>query len=94
MLFQGSSQNKRQPRNPFKDQLQLRLDHPTRDKTLLCVGSNISDSGICVYTFIPLKEGQCVMFEENFPMPYHKATVRWIKQYNQNLYRVGLFFTA
>ena len=84
---------RRHQRNPFKEKMEICLHSRLRDESLIAVGSNISDSGACLYTFKPLRKGQGITFKNRLPVPYHGATVKWVKQYNQNIYKVGVFFT-
>jgi hypothetical protein len=84
---------RRHPRNPYREKMEIGLHSGRRDESLVAVGSNISDSGACIYTFQPLRKGQAITFKSGLPMPYHGATVKWVKQYNRNIYKVGVLFT-
>lgn len=92
MLADSTAQRSCQ-RNAYKENLEIGLDSHPQNETLLAIGSNISASGVCIYTFRPLKEGQGVIFKSNLPVPHKRATVRWVKQYNRNIYKVGVLFT-
>ena len=80
-------------RNTYKANLEICLDSRPQDETLIAISSNISASGVCIYTFRPLREGQGVIFKSNLPVPHKRATVRWVKQYNRSIYKVGVLFT-
>ena len=88
-----NAEQRRGRRSPFKENLEISTHSATRDETLVGTGSNISDSGVCIYTFKPLKEGQDILFKSNLPVQHRRATVRWVKQCNRSIYRVGVKFT-
>lgn len=83
----------RSPRSPYKENLEIFVPPHIRSGTLLCISSNISDFGVCIYTFKPLKEGQDIIFKSNLPVQHHRATVRWVKQCNRSIYQAGVLFT-
>lgn len=83
----------RYQRSPYKENLEISVHSRIKDETLLCISSNISDFGVCIYTFKPLKEGQDIIFKSNLPVQHHRATVRWVKQCNRSIYQAGVLFT-
>jgi hypothetical protein len=89
----SNTASRRHQRNPYKEKMEICLHSRLRDESLIAVGSNISDSGACLYTFKPLRKGQGITFKSSLPVPCHGATVKWVKQYNQNIYKVGVSFT-
>jgi hypothetical protein len=93
VLPYNSAGQRRYPRNPYKENLEICVPSHPQNETLVAISSNISASGVCIYTFKPLKEGQVIVFKSNLPVPYHRATVRWVKQYNGSIYKVGVLFT-
>jgi hypothetical protein len=56
------------------------------------VTSNISDSGMCIYSDARPKEGESIEFRSSLPVPYPKATVRWVKDDVDGIYKMGLMF--
>ncbi len=57
------------------------------------VTSNISDSGMCMYSDVQPKDGESLEFRSSLPVPFARATVRWIKKDVGSLYKMGLMFT-
>ncbi|MFI5295793.1 MAG: PilZ domain-containing protein [Thermodesulfovibrionales bacterium] len=59
-----------------------------------CHGSviNISESGMCMYTDRRHDEGEDIEILNAFPVPYQKATIRWVVKYFHDLYKIGLAF--
>ena len=51
---------------------------------------NISEYGMCIYTFDHLDEGETIEIKDTLPVPYKRAAVRW--GYSGNFYKVGLAF--
>ncbi len=47
------------------------------DKTVKCFILNISDSGLCIKSSIPLKRGQEIIIKSSFPMRHKTCTARW-----------------
>ena len=56
------------------------------------VTSNISDSGMCIYSDVRLAEGECIELRSSLPVPFTRAAVRWIKKDVDNFYKMGLNF--
>jgi hypothetical protein len=52
----------------------------------------MSDSGMCMYTYGRLEEGEDIEINNALPVPYQKATVRWTKKYSEDFYKIGLEF--
>jgi hypothetical protein len=88
-----SAGQRRYERSPYKEKLEIRVHSRSKEETLLGISSNISDFGVCIYTFKPLKEGQDIIFKSNLPVQHHRAIVRWVKQCNRSIYQVGVLFT-
>ncbi len=60
----------------------------------MCMGAtlNVSDSGMCVVTSSHLREGECITIKDNLALLSQKATVRWVKNFQQNFCKAGLMF--
>ena len=69
------------------------LDPFNADETYEGIIENISESGFCLITPTPLKEGQEIMIKSLIYLPSQTATVCWVKQ-EDDVYRVGLKFTS
>lgn len=82
------------PRKPYKETLEITIPSHPQKGTLLAVSSNISDIGICIYTFKPLEEGQEIVFKSTLPFPHGRATVRWVKQCNPGIYKAGVLLST
>jgi hypothetical protein len=57
---------------------------------------DISESGMRMFTARPLEEGEDIeiMTALLLPLPYRKATTRWVVKYSQDLYKIGLAFKS
>jgi hypothetical protein len=82
------------PRKPYKETLEITIPSHPQKGTLLAVSSNISDIGICIYTFKPLEEGQEIVFKSTLPFRHGKAIVRWVKQCNPGIYKAGVLLST
>lgn len=56
------------------------------------VTSNISDSGMCIYSDARPYEGESMEFRSSLPVPSTKAMVKWVRKDVDNLYKMGLMF--
>ena len=66
---------------------------PSRSfEVLFGVTSNISDSGMCIYSDARPEEGESIEFRSSLPVPSTKATIRWVKDDVDGLYKMGLMF--
>ncbi len=65
---------------------------PARSDILFGVTSNISDSGLCIYSDARLDEGGSIEFRSSLPVPSRRAMVRWVKKDVGELYKMGLMF--
>ena len=87
-----SVNTRRHPRHLYSDNIEFCLDYSSAGTRLHGVSFNISESGIGLYTFTPIYEGQTIKVETTLPVPYQKATVMWVQKRAEDLYRVGLKF--
>jgi hypothetical protein len=85
---------RRHQRNPYKETLEITIPSHPQKGTLLAISSNISNAGICIYTFKPLEEGQDIVFKNTLPVSHRKATVRWVKQCNRTTYKAGVLLST
>lgn len=91
MSFDGV-ERRRHPRHAHTDNIEYCLN-PTDLTTIfqgICI--NISESGMCLYTFKPIYAGQKILIKNVLPVPYQKAEVIWVKEKSEDLYRAGLMF--
>jgi hypothetical protein len=56
------------------------------------VTSNISDSGMCIYSDVRPDEGESIEVRSSLPIPSMRATVKWVRKDVDNLYKMGLMF--
>ena len=66
--------------------------HPIPNEPFDCIVADISKSGVCLLTTIPIREGQEVTVMNHIFTSPQSAIVRWSKQYNTLYYRYGLEF--
>ncbi len=67
------------------------LDPFNADETHEGIIENISESGFCLITPTPLKEGQEIIIKSLIYLPSQTASVCWVKQ-EDDVYRVGMKF--
>jgi hypothetical protein len=72
----NASDTRRETRHTFVSPLEFVLSDAT-DKTVECVILNISDSGLCIDSSLPLKKGQEIIIKSSLPLRHKRYTVRW-----------------
>jgi hypothetical protein len=91
-LSSSTPDRRKHPRSPYLTNVRFCLNPLPHTETLLAVSGDISDSGMCMYTFNPLACGQAVIFKNRIRSPHQKAVVQWVKEYDRNFYKIGLMF--
>ncbi len=52
---------------------------------------NISNSGMCLYVFNPVKEGEEIqLYSHSIDPPCQKAKIKWVKKVTRDVYKVGI----
>ncbi len=86
-------ERRRHPRYAYSDNLEFSSNPVSLDKTYNGLSVDISSSGMCLYTFFkPLDKGEDIAFKDALPVSYRKGTVRWVEQYAEDFYGVGVMF--
>ncbi len=93
MSFDGVD-NRKYPRVPFSDHVDYWIASSGMDKTLRGLSVTIAEGGLSFYTSHPIEVGQDIVIKTSLDAPHVKATVRWVKKYLDDLYRVGVMFTG
>ena len=88
-----SIERREHARYDFPHRIEYILNSETSDEILKAVAINISKTGLCLYIFNPLGEGQKMVFKSTLPVPFRTASVRWIKKIEDNFYKIGLMCT-
>jgi hypothetical protein len=91
MSFDGIDKRKT-ARRIYSDNIEFSLSPPPAQKIMVGSCVNISEFGMCIYTFDHLDEGEIIEIKDTLPVPFKRATVRWVKAYSGNFYKVGLTF--
>lgn len=85
-------ERRKSPRYPYLHTVYFCEDARLGEETFLGASVDISDTGMSLYTSVPLAESQNVMIKNTLPVEYTRATVRWLRKYSADLYKVGLMF--
>lgn len=80
------------PRRTCSNFVEFRFSSSKRAKIHTGSAVNISDSGMCVYAFNRLKEGDTIEIVNEIPVPHRKATVRWVKECCEDFYKIIITF--
>lgn len=91
MALSPTRSERRHPRKIYISAFAYRFPSASSD-IHFGVTANISDSGMCMYSDVQPKDGESLEFRSSLPVPFAKATVRWIKKDVDNLYKMGLMF--
>jgi len=93
MPFDGDNR-RRHRRQLFFTNIEYCLSFLLPGEVYLGSNINISDSGMCMYTYRRLYEGDDIKINNALPIPHQRATVRWTKRYADDFYKVGLEFVG
>jgi c-di-GMP-binding flagellar brake protein YcgR len=80
-------------RYDFPHRIEYALNPETSDEIFKAVTINISKTGLCLYVFDSLGEGQKMVIRSTLPVPLKTVSVRWTKKIEDNFYKVGLMRT-
>jgi hypothetical protein len=89
-MMTDSTERREHIRYDFPHRIEYALNPETSDEIFKAVTINISKTGLCLYIFNALGEGQKVVFKSTLPVPFGTASVRWIKKIEDNFYKIGL----
>jgi DNA-binding response OmpR family regulator len=59
------------------------------EKTYKATVINYSNSGLCLQVDIPLAESQSIMIKTELPIACNKASIRWVKEIEDDFYMAG-----
>ena len=91
--FKGKD-TRRYCRRNFADVIEYVLPDNGASDLFKGVTINLSESGLCLYTFNPVPLNEKITIERGIsPLCNQTGTVRWIKRLAPDLYKVGLMFT-
>ncbi len=85
-------ERRRHARYPYCRNVEFCLNCGPSGEIQVGAGVNLSDSGLCMYTFKALREGDGIEIKNKLPVPYRKAVVTWVKNYSIDLYKAGMVF--
>ncbi len=92
MPFDGI-ETRSEPRRPFYSPIEF-VTIEDRDETLKGFAVNISDSGLCIHTVVPLRESQEITIMTDLPTVRRKFVVRWCTRLLKDFFAVGLKATG
>ncbi len=79
-------------RYAFPSKIEYVLDPDDSDKIYKGVTINCSNTGLCLYVFNPVSEGQKITINSVLPVSSQTGTIRWSKKLEDRLFKVGLLF--
>lgn len=79
-------------RYDYPSRIEYVLEPRAAGEVLKGVTINISHGGLSIYAFRPLAEGQRIVITSALPVDHRTATIQWVKQEDDQLYRLGLKF--
>ena len=92
MIKQGALLNKRAHiRHDLQTEIHYILESQT-DHLLKGILTDISDTGLNLYVFQALPEGQIIMIKSDTRDLNKRAIVRWCRELGDNIYRTGVMF--
>jgi hypothetical protein len=87
-----SSEKRRHERRETVMPIEYLVDSLNTDEAFEGVVADVSESGLCLLTANPLREGEKIDIKNNMHPPLRSASVRWIRSDSDLYYKVGLEF--
>jgi hypothetical protein len=91
-LMSIKREKRRGNRNPALKPTKFFLTPSIIDKAYEGIITDISDSGACLLTSIPLKDRQRIIIQDKACSYEQAAIVRWSQKYDEMFYKIGLEF--
>jgi hypothetical protein len=79
-------------RYDLQQEIRYRLRHNPAERTSKGIVIDISEAGLGLYTYNPLKEGQELTIMSDLRELNKKGIVRWCHELGESVYRIGLMF--
>jgi hypothetical protein len=79
-------------RYDFPSQIEYVLDPDTTGKVYKGVTIEVSYSGMRLYVFSSLDQGQKLTIRTALPISSQRASVKWIEKVEEGFYKTGLMF--
>ena len=87
-----SSEKRRHERRDTVIPIEYLADRLNTDEAFEGVVADVSESGFCLLTAIPLREGEKIDIKNNMPHSLRSASVRWVRNDSELYNKVGLEF--
>jgi hypothetical protein len=91
-MLSNNGERRNSLRYDFPKRIEYGLSPKSSDEIFYGVTINISNSGLCLYIFKLIPEGQKITIKSNLPISYQTASIRWIKKVDDDFYQAGLMF--
>jgi len=89
------SEKRRHPRRVFTTTVQYTVDSVPVEDVAKAVTVNISQSGVCLYTFCDHQAGDTLKIHNGVPYDLQStAIVRWTRRVNEQLFKIGCEFES
>ena len=86
------SEKRKKERRLFSENIKFSVCPPAPCRMLIGSCVNVSECGMCIFTFEQLSEDETIEIKDALPVSHTRATVRWVRAYSGNFYKVGLEF--
>lgn len=86
-------ERRREVRQPYPRVIEYSVE-PASIENLKGVAVNISNSGVALYVFSHLDQGQEILIRSFLPVDYRKASVRWVREIDEGILQAGFMFVG
>ena len=86
-------ERRRDIRQPYPRVIEYSVT-PASNENLKGVAVNISNSGLALYIFRHLMQGQEIHIRSFMPVDYRKASVRWVREIDEGILQAGFVFVG
>ena len=89
----GTFERRSEPREKYYSPIEFSLKSEP-DRTIRGIGTNVSKSGLGIFSYAPLYEGQEIIVKGGLPNTRVEYAVRWSSELMENFFRAGLRATG
>ncbi len=83
-------ERRKEPRHPYFSSIKFASRSEKGEEILIGTTINISNSGLCIYSYVRLEVGQEIIILSAFPNRHRTYTVRWVNRLLDDFFMVGL----
>ena len=86
----GCKETRSEQRHAYFTSVEFASRSEKGEELLIGTAINLSNSGLCIYSYVPLREGQEIIIRNAYPVKNRIYVVRWTIKLLDDFFAVGL----